>query len=131
MSDGVPSFTGALLALAGSLFFLTAAIGLLRLPDFYTRAHAPTKAATLGLLLCATGAALLHPTGSDILWLEKLLLMLFVVLTAPVSAQLLVRGAAARGIPQTPNTQGAPTAGSIELLEDNGVRDHRPPTKES
>jgi multicomponent K+:H+ antiporter subunit G len=131
MSDGVPSLTGALLALAGSLFFLTAAIGLLRLPDFYTRAHAPTKAATLGLLLCATGAALLHPTGSDILWLEKLLLMLFVVLTAPVSAQLLVRGAAARGIPQTPNTQGAPTAGSIELLEDNGVSDRRPPTKES
>jgi multicomponent K+:H+ antiporter subunit G len=131
MSDGVPSLTGALLALAGSLFFLTAAIGLLRLPDFYTRAHAPTKAATLGLLLCASGSVLLYGTRSDTLWLEKLLLMLFVVLTAPVSAQLLVRGAAARHIPQTPSTQGTSTAGSIELLEDNGTGDRRPPAEES
>jgi multicomponent K+:H+ antiporter subunit G len=130
MSDGVLPLVGALLSLAGSLFFLTAAIGLLRLPDFYTRAHAPTKAATLGLLLCASGSLLLHGTRSDTLWLEKLLLMLFVVLTAPVSAQLLVRGAAARGIPQAPNTQGAPTAGSIELLEDNDATDGRPPAEE-
>ena len=49
MSDGAFDLIGALLSLVGSLFFLTAAIGLLRLPDFYTRAHAPTKAATLGL----------------------------------------------------------------------------------
>ena len=131
MSDGALPLAGALLSLAGSLFFLTAAIGLLRLPDFYTRAHAPTKAATLGLLLCASGSVLLYGTQSDTLWLEKLLLMLFVVLTAPVSAQLLVRGAAARHIPQTPSTQGTSTAGSIELLEDNGARDRRPPTEES
>jgi len=130
MSDGVLPLAGALLSLAGSLFFLTAAIGLLRLPDFYTRAHAPTKAATLGLLLCASGSLLLYGTRSDTLWLEKLLLMLFVVLTAPVSAQLLVRGAAARGIPQTPNTQGAPTAGSIELVDDDGATSGRPPAEE-
>jgi multicomponent K+:H+ antiporter subunit G len=131
MSDGVLPLAGALLSLAGSLFFLTAAIGLLRLPDFYTRAHAPTKAATLGLLLCASGSLLLYGTRSDTLWLEKLLLILFVVLTAPVSAQLLVRGAAARGIPQTPNTQGAPTAGSIELVDDDDASSPRFPTEES
>jgi multicomponent K+:H+ antiporter subunit G len=131
MSDGALPLVGALLALAGSLFFLTAAIGLLRLPDFYTRAHAPTKAATLGLLLCALGSVLLDGTRSDTRWLEKLLLMLFVVLTAPVSTQLLVRGAVAQHIPQTPSTQGTSTAGSIELLEDYGDRDRRPPTDES
>ena len=131
MSDGVLPLAGALLSLAGSLFFLTAAIGLLRLPDFYTRAHAPTKAATLGLLLCGSGSALLFGNQSVTLWLEKLLLMLFVVLTAPVSAQLLVRGAVDRRVRQTPSTQGTSTAGSIELLEDNGARDRRPPTEES
>jgi multicomponent K+:H+ antiporter subunit G len=131
MSDGVLPLAGALLSLAGSLFFLTAAIGLLRLPDFYTRAHAPTKAATLGLLLCASGSLLLYGAQSDTLWLEKLLLMLFVVLTAPVSAQLLVRGAAARRIPQAPNTQGSAMAGTIELLDDDGTRDRHPPTEES
>ena len=51
MSEGALSLAGALLSLAGALFFLAAGVGLLRLPDFYTRAHAPTKAATLGLLL--------------------------------------------------------------------------------
>ena len=118
MSEGVLPLVGSLLSLAGALFILTAAIGLLRLPDFYSRAHAPTKAATLGLLLCALGSALIYETYDAAFWLEKLLLVLFVFLTTPVSAQLLVRGAAARGIPQTPNTQGTPTAGPIEPLED-------------
>ena len=127
MSEGAVALVGALLALAGSLFFVTAAVGLLRLPDFYTRAHAPTKAATLGLVLCASGSVLLYGTGDDALWLEKLLLMLFVVLTAPVSAQLLVRGAVARRVPQTPGTQGTPIAAAIESLED----DRRPPTEQS
>ena len=131
MSDGALPLAGALLSLAGSLFFLTAAVGLLRLPDFYTRAHAPTKAATLGLLLCASGSVLLYGTQSDSLWLETLLLMLFVALTAPVSTQLLVRGAVARRIPQTPSTQGTPIAGSIELLEENVATDRRPPIEES
>ncbi len=117
MSEGGLQLLGALLALAGAFFFLTAAIGLLRLPDFYTRAHAPTKAATLGLLLCASGSVLLYGAAESARWLEKLLLMLFVLLTAPVSTQLLVRGAAARGIPQAPNTQGPPTAPPIEPLE--------------
>ena len=126
MSDGALPLAGALLALAGALFFLIAAIGLLRLPDFYTRAHAPTKAATLGLLLCASGSVLLYGTQSDTLWLEKLLLMLFVVITAPVSAQLLVRGAVARRIPQIPSTQGTSITGSIELLENDSAKNHDP-----
>ncbi len=113
MSEGVIPLAGALLTLAGALFYLVAAVGLLRLPDFYSRAHAPTKAATLGLLFCASGSVLVYGT----FWLTKLLLMLFVLLTAPVSTQLLLRGAAARQVPETPSTQGAPTAGPIERLE--------------
>jgi multicomponent K+:H+ antiporter subunit G len=126
MSDGVVPLVGAVLSLVGSLLFLTAAIGLLRLPDFYTRAHAPTKAATLGLLLCASGSALVSGTDPAALFLEKLLLMLFVLLSAPVAAQLLVRGAAARRIPQTADTQGMPAAGPIEHLEDTSAA--RPPS---
>ena len=45
------SLTADLLALGGALFFLISAIGLLRLPDFFCRVHAPTKAATLGVML--------------------------------------------------------------------------------
>ncbi len=117
MTEGALPVIGALLSLVGALFFLTAAVGLLRLPDFYTRAHAPTKAATLGLLFCALGSVLIYETHGAAVWLEKLLLMLFVLLTAPVSAQLLVRGAVARRIPQMSNTQGTPSTEPIEWLE--------------
>jgi multicomponent K+:H+ antiporter subunit G len=121
MSDGALPLVGALLSLAGSLLFLISAVGLLRLPDFYTRAHAPTKAATLGLLLCATGSALVSGTDAAPLFLEKLLLMLFVLLSAPVATQLLVRGAAARRISQVSNTQGRSIARPVESLADDGA----------
>ncbi len=104
------------MSLLGALFFLAAVVGLLRLPDFYTRAHAPTKAATLGLLLTALGSIGLHADRNAALVLEKVLLILFVLLTVPVSTQMLVRGAAARGVPQTSDTRGTPTAGPIEAL---------------
>jgi len=117
MSEGVVGLAGALLSLFGALFFLAAVIGLLRLPDFYCRAHAPTKAATLGLLLSALGSILLFGERDAAFVLEKLLLILFVLITVPISTQMLVRGAAARGVPQLPETQGEPAAGPIEPLD--------------
>ncbi len=44
--------------------------------------------------------------------------MLFVLLTAPVSAQLLGRGAIARGVATAPGTQGRPQSGPIEHVEE-------------
>jgi len=121
MSDEFRALVGAVLSLFGALFFLAAVIGLLRLPDFYSRAHAPTKAATLGLLLTALGSIGLHVDRDAAFVIEKLLLILFVLLTVPVSTQMLVRGAAARGVPQSPETQGVPTAGPIEALAEDDV----------
>ena len=121
MNDEIPALVGAVLSLLGALFFLAAVIGLLRLPDFYTRAHAPTKAATLGLLLTALGSIGLHADRDAAFVLEKVLLILFVLLTVPVSTQMLVRGAAARSVPQTSNTLGTATAGPIEPLGESDV----------
>ncbi len=118
MSEGSLPLAGALLSLVGALLFLTAAVGLLRLPDFYTRIHAPTKAATLGLLLAASGSIVTDGGRDAAFWLEKMLLVFFVLLTVPVSTQMLVRGAAARGILQTPHTRGEPTDRPIERVED-------------
>ena len=81
---------------------------MLRLPDFYTRAHAPAKAATLGLFLVAVASMLVHGERDAVFWLEKLLIILFVLLTVPVSTQILVRAAVARGVPQCDKTQGGP-----------------------
>ncbi len=118
MSEGWISLAASLLSLVGSLFFLVAAVGLLRLPDFYSRAHSLTKAATLGLLFVASGSILAFGERDLAYWLEKVLLILFVLLTVPVSTQILVRGAVARGVPQDPATRGSPTNRPIERLED-------------
>ena len=119
MSEGLLALLGSLLTFLGAPFFLAAAVGLLRLPDFYTRAHAPTKAATLGLLLAALGVEQDRAERDAAFVLEKTLLTLFVLLTVPVSTQMLVRAAAARGVPQTARTQGEPAAGPIERLEED------------
>ncbi len=85
-----------LLALAGALLMLIAAIGLLRMPDFYTRMQAAAKAGTLGILLivAATGITL----GSVSALLHALLASLFFLLTTPVAAHLLGRAAYLSGI---------------------------------
>ena len=120
MNDGGLALLGAVLSLLGALFFFVAALGLLRLPDYYTRIHAPTKAATLGLLLAASGSILLYGGRDAAFALEKVLLIVFVLITVPVSTQMMLRGAAARGIPQTPSTRGEPIAEAVERVDDGG-----------
>lgn len=79
------------LLLVGAFFTLVGAIGLVKLPDFFMRLHAPTKASTLGvggLLL----ASMLYAAKGDVV-LHELLITLFVFLTAPVGAHLLSQAA--------------------------------------
>lgn len=120
----------ALLSLAGTFFFLSAAIGLLRLPDFYTRTHSPTKAATLGLLLIAVGSMMSHLGQESGLWLEDLLVVVFVLLTVPVSSQMLVRAAAARGVPQDEGARDRPPTDPVEHVDEvDTVRSGQDPSK--
>lgn len=104
----------ALCSLAGAGFFLASAIGLWRLPDLYTRMHAPTKAATLGVALLAA-ASLLGSVGEagGAWWLEDLLIIAFLFLTVPLSAQLLARAAISRGVAAAPETRGEPPPGRV------------------
>lgn len=85
-----------LLALAGAIFFLISAIGLLRLPDFFCRIHAPTKAATLGIMLLSLGAIVRSLAQGNLIWLEDLAILVFIFLTIPVSSQVLARAALSR-----------------------------------
>ncbi|MFN3336004.1 MAG: monovalent cation/H(+) antiporter subunit G [Thermomicrobium sp.] len=85
-----------LLTLSGALLMLIAAVGLLRMPDFYTRMQAAAKAGTLGILLivAATGITL----GSVSALLHAFLASLFFLLTTPVAAHLLGRAAYLSGV---------------------------------
>ena len=77
------------LALLGSLFILLAAVGIVRMPDLYLRISVTTKAATLGIGLILTCAALHF--NSLAITSQVLAIFLFLLLTAPVGAHLLGR----------------------------------------
>ena len=83
------------LILAGLFFFVAGSVGLLRLPDLYSRLHALTKADNLGLGLLASGAALL--AGDVIIALNLFLVWLLVLAASAASAHLIAQHALRRG----------------------------------
>ncbi|MCD2175580.1 monovalent cation/H(+) antiporter subunit G [Rhizobium sp. C4] len=89
----------SILLVAGSTFSVLAALGLLRLPDVYTRMHAASKAGTVGsgLLLMAAGLGSQDPA----ILVRAFAGFIFFILTAPVSAHLLARAAHLAQVPLT------------------------------
>ena len=80
--------TGTLLLASGGLS-LIGALGLLRLPDFFQRIHAPALATTLGTW-CATLASIVHFWVTDF-GLRGTVVVILLALTAPVTTVLLAR----------------------------------------
>mgnify|MGYP004445139627 FL=1 len=94
MNDVATLISAALLVI-GSVFALVASIGLLRLPDLYTRMHAASKAGTMGSCLMLIALAI-HAT--DVGTMSRALAgVVFFLLTAPVSSHLLAKAAYAVG----------------------------------
>lgn len=80
----------SLFLVIGGIFVLTGSIGLVRMPDLFMRLHGPTKATTLGsggILI----ASMIHFSNQEGLSLHELLVTLFLLTTAPVSAYLIAR----------------------------------------
>lgn len=81
----------------GALFVLLAAIGVVRMPDLYLRISVTTKALTLGVGMILFGAAIHF---SDITTTTRILaIVLFLFLTAPVSAHLIGKASYFVGVP--------------------------------
>ena len=98
----------AVLLLIGSVFTLIGAIGLYRLPDFFTRLHGPTKATTLGVGSMVIGSMVYFSALQGSLSLHELLITIFLFITAPVSAHMLAKAAMQRKLPVKPGTTGKP-----------------------
>lgn len=100
------------LLLIGAFFALVGSIGLARLPDFFSRLHAPTKASTLGIGGVLVAAILEPLRAGGLPGLHVLLLTVFVFISAPVSAHLLslaaLRAGAGRAIGQAPESVISP-----------------------
>ncbi len=90
-------FIAGTLILAGALLALLASVGVLRLPDVFTRMQSSTKASTLGLGCLLVGLVLLHPSTEFVIRAGSI--AAFIMLTAPVSAHVIARAAARTGAP--------------------------------
>ena len=85
------------LFIAGATLGLLASIGVLRMPDVFTRMQASTKASTLGLGCLLVGVALRNPELSFVVRAASI--AAFMLLTTAVSAHVIARAAARSGAP--------------------------------
>jgi multicomponent K+:H+ antiporter subunit G len=102
LSDLIPWLTSALILL-GSIFVLLGSVGLVKFPDFFMRLHAPTKASTLGVTAILLAAMIHFTIKHQSPSLHELLIVIFLWLTAPISA-LLMASAARRAHKKTVDT---------------------------
>jgi multicomponent Na+:H+ antiporter subunit G len=87
----------AILWIAGSAFALLAAVGVLRMPDVFTRMQASTKASTLGLGCLLIGAAL--QLGDFASLIRVVSIGAFILLTTPVAGHVIARAAYLADVP--------------------------------
>ena len=83
----------SLLVLTGAFFTLAGSIGLARFPDFFLRLHGPTKATTLGVGSLLVASAVHFSSQGEQIRFPEVLIMLFLFITAPVSAHLMAKAA--------------------------------------
>lgn len=78
--------------IVGAFFTVIGGVGMVRLPDLFTRLHAPTKSSTLGLGSFII-ASMIYAIGQGYFIFGALIISLFAFLTAPVSANLMAQAA--------------------------------------
>ena len=91
------------LLISGSFFVIVGGIGLLRLPDFYTRVHAASITDTVGAWLIILG--LLLQVEHTLVGIKLIMILLFLILTSPLSSHALTKAAYYR---ETPMLRGRP-----------------------
>ena len=95
-TDELPLWAGipaSVLLLIGGSLALISALGLLKLPNFYMRMHAPSMGNTLGAGCVLLASMLVSSALLNRPVLHEALITLFMVVTAPVSAMLIMRAA--------------------------------------
>jgi multicomponent Na+:H+ antiporter subunit G len=86
---------GCIMLLLGSVFSLLAAVGVIRLPDLFTRMHAASKAGPLGGGLILLAIALMSQDSA--VAIRAVIGIFFLLLTTPVAAHLLAKASLSAG----------------------------------
>lgn len=97
MLNDIQLILAGLLIIVGSAFALVAAVGLIRLPDVYSRMHAASKAGTLGSGLMLIALAVF--AGDVAVTTRAVAGVIFFLLTAPIATHLLAKASYAVGYP--------------------------------
>jgi multicomponent Na+:H+ antiporter subunit G len=105
------NFTAALFVVLGLFFFMGGAVGIIRMPDFYSRLHPAGKLDTMGLLMSMLGLALYSVQGfslADVLTgLKIILIVVFVFITSPTATHAIVDAGVRAGLePWTQEVNG-------------------------
>ena len=87
---------GAFLLIAGAVFMLVGSLGIIRLPDFYSRTHAATNVDTLGIFLFVIGLAVKE--GASLISVKLAVVAVFVLLVNPVGTHALASSALNYGL---------------------------------
>ena len=95
MSAAIDALSWAALV-AGGFFCVVGAVGLLRMPDFYTRMHAASVTDTLGAGLVLAG--LMLQAGLTLVTAKLLVIGLLLFFTSPTASHALARAAFVRGV---------------------------------
>lgn len=96
MTTEILNLSSWVLIAAGSAFCLIGALGLLRMPDFFTRMHAASLVDTLGAGLLLLGMVL--QAGFTLVTAKLLMIALLLFFTSPTATHALARAARARGV---------------------------------
>ncbi len=92
--ENVIDIIGSLITLLGAIFIFLGSLGIVRMPDSFNRMQTGTKASTLGTILTLLGLGIIVPS-----WFGKVfILIMFVMITNPVSSHTLARAAHFVGI---------------------------------
>lgn len=83
--------------LAGGFFCIVGALGLVRMPDFYTRMHAASVTDTLGAGLILFG--LILQAGWTLVMAKLLIIVLLIAFTSPTATHALAKTALTRRVP--------------------------------
>ncbi len=92
----VAEWISVVLIVLGIVFMAVGSIGVIRLPDFYSRTHAASKTDTLGILLVIVGLMVLE--GFTINMGKLLFVLIFVALANPIGSHALARAAMDSGL---------------------------------
>jgi multicomponent K+:H+ antiporter subunit G len=112
MSD-IPAWAAlpaGVLLIAAGLLAAIGSFGLLRMPSFFARMHPPAMCNTLGLGCVLAASMLVTSAASGRLVLHELMITLFVVMTAPVTAMMLARAAIYRRERRSQSSNGGDDA---------------------